>query len=409
MLPSTTPRAVIALLAPCQHTLGQQNRRVYSIAHQAKRLLLVPQQHSCLSHNHYNVVFHHNIGGDDFSLNKHHYHDQYTFNNHLDHHLFKHHHHEHYAFIDYPDHYISKHHLHYTNGHRRMSNNMQHGLCSTSPSVYMLVDVIYGTNSLGVVGPSATSKIFPLDLDEVSTIVGGTATEQLSLSDLGTDCPQTAAPSVIATLSDSRCDPILAAPDEVKSWAWPCNACGRFGLFDPPYAIPTLTGGLIETTATTTATAATSAATGATPTAVTTTQVVVTPVTTTTSAVEAADTTSEVISLGPSGIVIIAYYSGTALTTTIPTAASTVVYDGQTLTLGGDAKTLTTIDASITASTASTVTTSESGASSSTDNDPTTTSTPSAVATADAPRALQPVLVYTCSFISMLISMEILL
>ncbi|KAF3013309.1 hypothetical protein E8E14_010912 [Neopestalotiopsis sp. 37M] len=263
---------------------------------------------------------------------------------------------------------------------------------STSPSVYMLVDVIYGTNSLGIVGPSATSKIFPLDLDEVSTIVGGTVTEQLSLSDLGTDCPQSEPPSVIATLSDSRCDPILAAPDEVKSWAWPCNACGRFGLFDPPYAIPTLTGGLIGPTTTTTATVATSAATGATPTAVTTTQVIVTSAATaTTSAAGATDTTSEVISLGPSGIVIIAYYSGTSFTTTIPTAASTVVYDGQTLTLGGDAATLPTIDASLTASIASTTSaaaTSGSGPSSSTDNDPTTTSTPSAIATAEAPRAM---------------------
>ncbi|KAK6208106.1 hypothetical protein LQW54_007153 [Pestalotiopsis sp. IQ-011] len=226
----------------------------------------------------------------------------------------------------------------------------------TSPSVYMLVDFIYGTNSQGIVGPSATSKIFALDLDEVSTIVGGTATEQLTLNDLGTDCPQSVDPTAIATLTDSRCDPILAAPSEVKSWAWPCNACGRFGLFDPPYAIPTITGGLIDTTTTTagaaTSTTTTAAATGAAPTttAATTTHVAVT---TTTSAAGAADTTSEVISLGPSGIVIVAYYSGTSFTTTIPTAASTVVYDGQTLTLGGDAATLPTVDASLTASTAS--------------------------------------------------------
>lgn len=220
----------------------------------------------------------------------------------------------------------------------------------------MLVDFIYGTNSQGIVGPSATSKIFALDLDEVSTIVGGTATEQLTLNDLGTDCPQSVDPTAIATLTDSRCDPILAAPSEVKSWAWPCNACGRFGLFDPPYAIPTITGGLIDTTTTTaaaaTSTTTTAAATGAAPTttAATTTQVAAT---TTTSAAGAADTSSEVISLGPSGIVVVAYYSGTSFTTTIPTAASTVVYDGQTLTLGGDAATLPTVDASLTASTAS--------------------------------------------------------
>lgn len=236
----------------------------------------------------------------------------------------------------------------------------------TSPSVYMLVDFIYGTNSQGIVGPSATSKIFALDLDEVSTIVGGTATEQLTLNDLGTDCPQSVDPTAIATLTDSRCDPILAAPSEVKSWAWPCNACGRFGLFDPPYAIPTITGGLIDTTTTAaaTVTTTTAAATGAAPTttAATTTQVAVT---TTTSAAGAAGTSSEVISLGPSGIVIVAYYSGTSFTTTIPTAASTVVYDGQTLTLGGDAATLPTVDASLTASTASASTESASASGSS--------------------------------------------
>ncbi|KAI1856876.1 uncharacterized protein JN550_013621 [Neoarthrinium moseri] len=144
----------------------------------------------------------------------------------------------------------------------------------TSPSVYMLINTIYGYNSLGRAGPAGTSEIFALNLDQVSTIVPGSdATRQLSLSDLGTDCPQSIDPSEIATKApDGRCDPSLVAPDVVKSWALPCNACGKFGLFDPPYAVPTLTGGLIEPTITTVATtAATSAATGATSTAVPTT------------------------------------------------------------------------------------------------------------------------------------------
>ncbi|KAK8111604.1 uncharacterized protein PG998_008061 [Apiospora kogelbergensis] len=108
----------------------------------------------------------------------------------------------------------------------------------------MLIPTIYGTNTVdgAIVQPTATSTIWAFDLSEVSTIVGGTETKQLSLSDLGTDCPQSAEQSAIATMTDSRCDPILAAPDKIRAWASPCAACQRFGLFDPPYAIPTVTG-----------------------------------------------------------------------------------------------------------------------------------------------------------------------
>lgn len=118
----------------------------------------------------------------------------------------------------------------------------------TSPSVYMIIPTIVGTNSLGTTGPSTTSWILELDLEEVSTIADGSVTRQLTLSHLGTDCPQSADASAIATMSDSRCAPILAAPDQVSSWAYPCNACGDFGLFDPPYAVPTVTGGILGTT-----------------------------------------------------------------------------------------------------------------------------------------------------------------
>ncbi|KAJ6086681.1 hypothetical protein N7467_005595 [Penicillium canescens] len=122
----------------------------------------------------------------------------------------------------------------------------------TSPSVYMIVDYLYGYNTAGRAGPSGTSVVFPLDLDQVSTIdLTNSATRQLTLNDLGTDCAQTEAPSVIATAApNGLCDPILVAPEPVKSWASPCNACGNFGMFDPPYAVAPLTGGLVPVTTT---------------------------------------------------------------------------------------------------------------------------------------------------------------
>ncbi|KAI2626548.1 hypothetical protein GGR54DRAFT_475754 [Hypoxylon sp. NC1633] len=183
----------------------------------------------------------------------------------------------------------------------------------TSPSVYMVINTIFGYNSLGRTGPSASSPVFALDLDQVSTIAPDGATLQLTLNDLGTDCPQSEDPSVIATMSpDGRCDPSLVAPDVVKSWALPCNACGRFGLFDPPYAIPALTGGLVPTTVittpveeTTTAPATTPAATGATSTTV---------VETTTT--PAAGTTTPASTETPTVI--------TSSSTTIPSSAGTV-------------------------------------------------------------------------------------
>jgi hypothetical protein len=117
----------------------------------------------------------------------------------------------------------------------------------------MVVNTIFGYNTAGRVGPSGTSVVFALDLDQVSTIVPNeSATQQLTLSDLATNCPQTEAAAVIATAApDGRCDPILVAPDPVKSWASPCNACGGFGLFDPPYAVSPLTGGLVPVSTTT--------------------------------------------------------------------------------------------------------------------------------------------------------------
>jgi len=126
------------------------------------------------------------------------------------------------------------------------------GYTFTSPSVYLLVPTAAGVNYPNATAPLpqealpyTTSWILELDLYEVSTIASGSITRQLTLSDLGTDCPRSVDKTAIATLPQS-CNPILAAPKQVSSWAYPCNACSRFGLVDPPYAVPTLTGPLIE-------------------------------------------------------------------------------------------------------------------------------------------------------------------
>ncbi|KAI0967903.1 hypothetical protein F4678DRAFT_482914 [Xylaria arbuscula] len=167
----------------------------------------------------------------------------------------------------------------------------------TSPSVYLLINTIYGTNSLGRAGPSATNEVFPLDLDEVSTIVPGEQiTRQLTLNDLHTNCPQSEAPEVIATaIPDGHCDFSLVAPPPVKSWASPCGACGRLGLFDPPYAIPPLGGGIIPITTTdvgtTTFASTVSASSGPTSTIVTATTTGVTSTTETSIASSAGDST----------------------------------------------------------------------------------------------------------------------
>ncbi|KAK8058903.1 hypothetical protein PG994_009351 [Apiospora phragmitis] len=155
--------------------------------------------------------------------------------------------------------------------------------------------------ALGYTFPTATSAIWAFDLSEVSTIVGGTATQQLSLSDLGTDCPQTAEASAIATMTDSRCDPILAAPEKLRAWASPCAACGRFGLFDPPYAIPTITGGLIPTTV---------AQPPPPPPPAPTTTVAPAPTTEAPS-----PSISSVITTGPAGVIAVFYENGRAVAT----------------------------------------------------------------------------------------------
>jgi len=167
---------------------------------------------------------------------------------------------------------------------------------STSPSVYMVVNTMYGYNTAGRAGPSGTSLVFPLDLNQVSTVdLVNSATRQLTLNDLGTDCPQTLAPFATAT-PNGRCDPILVAPEPVKSWASPCNACGSFGLFDPPYAVSPLTGGLVPVTTTV---AMTQPETQTTSSATPATDTTATPIATTTVAVTTESTSHSTESNSP--------------------------------------------------------------------------------------------------------------
>ncbi|KAK5656837.1 hypothetical protein OQA88_4385 [Cercophora sp. LCS_1] len=147
----------------------------------------------------------------------------------------------------------------------------------TSPSVYMYIPSAQGINTAGLpTGPSTSAWMLGLPLHQVSTIFAGNVTRQLTLADLGTDCPRTmsADPTGPVTV-DGRCNPVLAAPKVVTDWAWPCNACGRFGLFDPPYAVPPLVGSLVTTSVGVTTTAVTTGPTvTSAPTPTTTTGVV---------------------------------------------------------------------------------------------------------------------------------------
>ncbi|RSM13835.1 hypothetical protein CDV31_005705 [Fusarium ambrosium] len=141
---------------------------------------------------------------------------------------------------------------------------------SYSPSVYMIVNTLYGWNECGPLGPSTSRAIFGFDLDQVSTLVPYSnsqdtttrrETRQLYLSDLGIDCDGNYNRSHLATQiapvkdDDTRCNPFLAVPIEAKRWGYPYwKHCGiknnKFGLFDPPYAVKPLDN-LIPVTATT--------------------------------------------------------------------------------------------------------------------------------------------------------------
>lgn len=278
----------------------------------------------------------------------------------------------------------------------------------TSPFVYMVVNTIYGWNSCGPLGPTTSNAIFAFNITDVSTLVPYTdetattrrSTRQLYLSDLGKNCPATQ-DSAAATNThpvknaDSRCNPNLIIPPQIKRIGMPYwNHCGnvgnKFGLFDPPYAMPTLEG-LFPVTTTSAAVDSqvaphTSAATGPTaipdlpsntdavpqPTATTavsepspetTADSEPTPETTIeaappvsvpveTSSVAAPTVPQQVVSLGTAGFEVVHSEGAVPSTYVVPAIsateagvgvapASVVVYQGQTLTAGGAAATVT--------------------------------------------------------------------
>ncbi|KAK9783418.1 hypothetical protein AB5N19_03817 [Seiridium cardinale] len=156
----------------------------------------------------------------------------------------------------------------------------------TSPSVYMIVNTLYGSNPCGLLGPSTSRHLFSFDLTQVSTFIpyldedvkSGWHPRQLELSDLDTSCSGSYDVSSLQTEThptqgdEARCNPRLDAPADITKWGYPywkhCNMKnGRLGLFDPPYAVSPIHGFADPTTAAETQTTTTQdASTGAIPT-----------------------------------------------------------------------------------------------------------------------------------------------
>ncbi|KAK9780492.1 hypothetical protein SCAR479_02607 [Seiridium cardinale] len=156
----------------------------------------------------------------------------------------------------------------------------------TSPSVYMIVNTLYGSNPCGLLGPSTSRHLFSFDLTQVSTFIpyldedvkSGWHPRQLELSDLDTSCSGSYDVSSLQTEThptqgdEARCNPRLDAPADITKWGYPywkhCNMKnGRLGLFDPPYAVSPIHGFADPTTAAKTQTTTTQdASTGAIPT-----------------------------------------------------------------------------------------------------------------------------------------------
>ncbi|KFZ14262.1 hypothetical protein V502_06154 [Pseudogymnoascus sp. VKM F-4520 (FW-2644)] len=300
--------------------------------------------------------------------------------------------------------------------------NSQLDYTFSSPSVYMVVNTIYGWNPCGPLGPTTSNAIFAFDITDVSTLVPyddetattRRSTRQLYLSDLGKNCPATQDSDAVTNThpvknADSRCNPNLIIPVEIKRMGTPYwNHCGnvgnKFGLFDPPYAMEALDGLFPVTTTSATvdppAAPSTSAATG--PTAVpdlptSTTDAFLEP-TATTAVSEPGETTAvseptpettaeaappvsvpveassvaapvvpvpvevssaaaqtvpqQVVSLGTAGFEVIHSEGAVPSTYVVPAVGATeagvgvsppsvVVYQGQTLTAGGAAATVT--------------------------------------------------------------------
>jgi len=121
----------------------------------------------------------------------------------------------------------------------------------------MVVNTLYALNECGRLGPTFTSRVFAFDLTNVSTLAPYTdhtastsrTARQLYLSDLGVDCPTSVNWSKLRHMTHPmkngavRCNPSLVIPIDIKRAGYPYwKHCGndhfKFGLFDPPYAIP---------------------------------------------------------------------------------------------------------------------------------------------------------------------------
>lgn len=131
----------------------------------------------------------------------------------------------------------------------------------------MVINTVYGWNRCGPLGPTSSNAVFAFDITDVFTLVPYTdmaattrrSTRQLDLSDLGTHCTSAYNISSIQTLTHplkndaDRCNPNMIIPHAIKLYGLPYwNHCGnvgnKFGLFDPPYAVPPLEGLLAPAT-----------------------------------------------------------------------------------------------------------------------------------------------------------------
>ncbi|TEY40356.1 hypothetical protein BOTCAL_0436g00060 [Botryotinia calthae] len=149
------------------------------------------------------------------------------------------------------------------------------GITMTSPSMYMVINTLSGYNSCGQVGPTMSNVVISLDPSDVSTIALYTASDQqvnttpaalLTLNDIISGCSTVtmteastngAIQNPHAMANDyNRCFPALAIPTaQIESLGLPYyRHCGqdnaRFGLFDPPGAVPPVNGLLPVTSAT---------------------------------------------------------------------------------------------------------------------------------------------------------------
>ncbi|TAQ90994.1 hypothetical protein B7494_g726 [Chlorociboria aeruginascens] len=140
----------------------------------------------------------------------------------------------------------------------------------------MAVNTINARNDCGALGPTYVNAVVSMDLADVSTLqpyANSAATtrmgtpQQLTLSDLATDCPKSSDISTNGAINNyhpiddtfNRCNPRLQIPVQIKRLGYPYwKHCSNddyvFGIYDPPGAVPPATN-LIPTTTPTVVTA----------------------------------------------------------------------------------------------------------------------------------------------------------